>query len=167
MLVTYSPIRSGCGAKQWWLQEKSGIGSRSLEELNVVLLHDAGMSNAPGRQQRNWKTKCVERVWGIRRGSVKGGEASQRKKYGLAKKRGLIVGRGKGHRQENWFLVWSRLSYSYLCSRARGIHLRAAAQKMTPVRMISLRLYFIRFLYIILLQWNLSLQSNIFIFPYC
>lgn len=74
------------------------------------------------------------------------------------KKVGLTVARGKGHWQENWFVAWSRLPD--LFSRAGGIHLRAAAEKMIPVRMTGLRLYFIRCLYIILLQKGNSFSSK-------
>lgn len=77
----------------------------------------------------------------------------------------FTVTRGQGRWQENWFRAWSGLSY--LCGGAAGIKLRAASEKMIPVGMTSLRLYVIRCLYLILLQWNPFLQSNIFIFPYC
>lgn len=133
VLVTHTPIHSDHEAKQWWLQEKRVIDSRSLEELNVVMLKDTDTSNVPVRWQR-WDRET--NAWSVREWERQLERwrclFPQRGNTVWPKKVGLTVARGKGHWQENWFMAWSRLPD--LCSRTGGIHLRTAAEKMIPVR---------------------------------
>ncbi|OPJ87568.1 hypothetical protein AV530_001017 [Patagioenas fasciata monilis] len=55
----HTPIHSDHEAKRWRLQEKRVIDSRSLEELNVVMLKDTDTSNVPGRWQRFQLTNLI------------------------------------------------------------------------------------------------------------
>lgn len=171
MLVTHTPIHpvqflfhqwnKSTGGFQRQEPFTEGVGKNQMLWCCHTLLWGTCLEDSKGETGRAMYGVCK----GLGRGCVRVEESLKGKGVIWPKICVLTVTGGQGHGQENWFRDWAGLSY--LCSSAAGIKLRAVTEKMMPIGMTSLRLYLIRCLYVILLQWNPFPRSNIFIFLYC